>query len=41
MHKRNKERKRNQKLECSRYAHYIIEANIIILNWQRPLWEED
>jgi hypothetical protein len=40
MHKRNKERKRNQKLECSRYAHYI-EANIIILNWQRPLWEED
>jgi hypothetical protein len=40
MHGRDRAREGNQKLECGRYAHYIV-ANIVILNWPRPLWEGD
>jgi hypothetical protein len=36
----NREREGNPKLECDWCAHYRG-ANIVILNWQRPLWEGD
>jgi hypothetical protein len=37
---RNRERKGNLKLGCGRCAH-CSGVNIVILNWQRPLWEGD
>jgi hypothetical protein len=40
MHGRNREKEGNLKLECDWCAH-CIRANIVILNWQRPLWESD
>jgi hypothetical protein len=40
MHGRNREREGNEKLECGQCAH-CRGANIVILNWQRPLWEGD
>jgi hypothetical protein len=40
LRERNREREGNQKLEYGFCAH-SIGANIVILNWQRPLWEGD
>jgi hypothetical protein len=40
VHGRNREREGNLKLECGWCAHYR-RVNIVILNWQRPLWEGD
>jgi hypothetical protein len=38
MHGRNREREGNLKLEYDRCVH-CRRANIVILNWQRPLWK--
>jgi hypothetical protein len=38
VYRKNREREGNLKLEGGWCAHWI-EANTIILNWQRPLWE--
>jgi hypothetical protein len=40
MHGRDREKEANLKLECGWCAH-CREVNIVILNWQRPLWEGD
>jgi hypothetical protein len=40
MYKRNREREGNLKFECGWCAH-CRGANIVILNWHRPLWEGD
>jgi hypothetical protein len=40
VHGRNREREGNLKLECGWCAH-CREANKVILNWQRPLWDRD
>jgi hypothetical protein len=40
VHGRNRERKGNLKLECGSCVH-CRGANIVTLNWQRPLWEGD
>jgi hypothetical protein len=40
MHRKNREREENLKLECGWCAH-CRGVNIVILNWQRPLWEGD
>jgi hypothetical protein len=39
MHRKNRERKGNLKLECGWCAH-CRGANIVILNWQKPLWKK-
>jgi hypothetical protein len=36
--RKNREREGNLKLECGWYVH-CIEVNIVILSWQRLLWE--
>jgi hypothetical protein len=38
MHGRNREREGNLKLKCGECAH-CRGANIVLLNWQRPLWK--
>jgi hypothetical protein len=38
MHKRNRERQGNLKLECGRCVH-CIGVNIVVLNWQKTQWE--
>jgi hypothetical protein len=40
VHRRNREREGNPKLECGWCAN-CRGVNIVILNWQRPLWEGD
>jgi hypothetical protein len=40
MHGRNREREGNLKLEYGLCTH-LRGVNIVILNWQRPLWEGD
>jgi hypothetical protein len=40
MHRKDRAREGNQKPEGVWCAH-CIETNIVILNWQRPLWEGD
>jgi hypothetical protein len=40
VYRRNRKRVENLKLECGQIA-YCRQANIVILIWQRPLWEGD
>jgi hypothetical protein len=40
VHGRYREREGNLKLECG-WCAYCRGVNKVILNWQRPLWEED